>query len=118
VAAGSPITAVENIEDQIRWDKLGGEGCFAVRVIGDSMIEEGIHEGDLAIVEQREEVHNGELVVAYVGEDQDATVKRYYNHRDGVELRPANKAYKPLHVPHRNPFLRIAGRVIAILRRY
>lgn len=118
VAAGSPITAVENIEDQIRWDRLGGEGCFAVRVVGDSMIDEGIREGDLAIVQPREEVRNGELVVAYIGEDQEATAKRYYRHRDGIELRPANAEHEPMLFPHRDPHLRIAGRVTAVLRRY
>jgi repressor LexA len=118
VAAGSPITAVENIEDQIRWDKIGGEGCFAVRVVGDSMIEEGIYEGDLAIVQQRDEVRHGEVIVAYVGEDQEATVKRYYRHRDHIELRPANRDYKPLKIPHSDPHLRIGGRVVAVLRRY
>jgi len=118
VAAGSPITAVENIEDQIRWDRIGGEGSFAVRVIGDSMIDEGIHEQDLAIVQPSEEVRNGELVVAYIGEDQEVTVKRYYHHRDEIELRPANPAYRSLRFPHRDPHLRVAGRVVAILRRY
>jgi len=118
VAAGSPITAVENIEDHVRWDKLGGERCFAVRVVGDSMIEEGIHEGDLAIVEMRDEVASGELVVAYVGEEQEATVKRYFRHREGIELRPANPAYKPMRFTHKDLYLRIAGRVVAILRRY
>ncbi len=118
VAAGSPITAVENIEDRIRWDRLSGEGCFAVRVVGDSMIEEGIYEGDLAIVQSCEEVRNGELIVAYVGEDQEATVKRYHRHRDRIELVPANAAYKPMRFHRNDTHLRIAGQVIAVLRRY
>lgn len=118
VAAGSPITAVENIEDQIRWDQLGGEGCFAVRVVGDSMIDEGIYEKDLAVVQPREDVRNGELVVAYVGEDQEATVKRYYRRQGEIELRPANAAYEPLRFARNDPHLRIAGRVVTILRRY
>lgn len=118
VAAGTPITAVENIEDHIRWDRVGGEGTFAVRVVGDSMIEEGIHEGDLAIVQPCEEVASGELVVAYVGEEQEATVKRYHRHRDGIELRPANPAYEPMRFTLKNLHLRIGGKVVAILRRY
>lgn len=118
VAAGTPITAVENIEDQIRWDRLGGEGCFAVRVVGDSMIDDGIREGDLAIVRPHEEPRNGELVVAYIGEEQEATVKRYYRHRDEVELRPANVAHKPMRFRYGDRHIRIAGRVTAVLRRY
>ena len=118
VAAGTPITAVENIEDHVRWDQLGGEGCFAVRVVGDSMIEEGIHDGDLAVVRPGEDVANGDLAVAYIGEEQEATVKRYHRHRDGVELRPANAAYASMRFGLKDPHLRVAGRVVAILRRY
>jgi repressor LexA len=118
VAAGTPITAVENIEDHFRWDQLGGDGSFAVRVVGDSMIGEGIHEGDLAIVLPREEARNGELIVAYVGEEQEATVKRYFRHRDGIELRPANPAHTPMRFAPTDPNLRIGGRVVAVLRRY
>lgn len=118
VAAGSPITAVEHIEGHIRWDKVGGEGSFAVKVVGDSMIEDGIHEGDLAIVHPVRETGNGDLVVAYVGEDQEGTVKRYFRHKDQIELRPANPAYQPMRFGARDPHLRIAGKVIAILRHY
>lgn len=118
VAAGTPITAVENIEDHFRWDQLGGDGSFAVRVVGDSMTGEGIHEGDLAIVLPREEARNGELIVAYVGEEQEATVKRYFRHRDAIELRAANPAYAPMRFAPSDPSLRIGGRVVAVLRRY
>ena len=118
VAAGSPITAVENIEERIQWNHLGGEHCFAVRVTGNSMIDEGIHEGDLAIIEPREDVETGDLVVAYVGEDQEATVKRYHRNRDAIELRPANRSYRPMRFSASDPHLRIAGRVVAILRRF
>lgn len=118
VAAGMPITAVENIEDQIRWGELGGEGAFAVRVVGDSMIGDGIQEGDLAIVRPSEEADSGDLVVAYVGEEHEVTVKRYHQNREGVELRPSNPAYKPIQFSSKDPGLKIAGRVIAILRRY
>ncbi len=118
VAAGTPITAVENIEDHLRWDRIGGEGTFAVRVIGDSMIDEGIREGDLAVVEPCEEPSNGDLVVAYVGEEREATVKRYWRHRGQIELRPANPAYQPLRFGSIDLNLKMAGRVVAILRRY
>lgn len=118
VAAGSPITAVENIEGHVRWDRLGGEGSFAVKVVGDSMIDEGIHEGDLAIVRPTPEVANGDLIVAYVGEEQEATVKRYHRHREGIELRPANRAYQPLRFAVKDAHLRLAGKVVAILRRF
>lgn len=118
VAAGSPITAVENIEDHIRWDRLGGEGTFAVRVVGDSMIDEGIREGDVAVVRPTDQVAQGELVVAYVGDEQEATVKRYHRQRDWIELHSSNPRYAPMRFPSDDRNFRLAGKVLAILRRY
>jgi repressor LexA len=117
VAAGRPISAIENHEGQLAWDSLGGGGAFAVRVVGDSMIEEGILEGDFAIVQPAETAQNGDLVVAYLGEEQEVTVKRYYRRAGQVELRPANSEYRPIKVKPRDPNFRLAGRVVGIVRR-
>ncbi|MDM7914967.1 MAG: transcriptional repressor LexA [Candidatus Eisenbacteria bacterium] len=116
VAAGSPITAVENIEDHVRWEQLGGEGRFAVRVVGDSMIDDGIWDGDLVIVEPRDNFHSGDLVVAYVGDEHEATVKRFYPQSSEIELRPANAAYEPMRFDPSQ--VHLAGKVTAVLRRY
>jgi repressor LexA len=120
VAAGKPISAIEHQEGQLNWDTLAGSGghdTFAVRVVGDSMIDEGILEGDFAIVLPSEAARDGDLVVAYLGEEQDATVKRFYHRPAHVDLRPANQNFKPIKVDRNDPHFRLAGRVIGIVRR-
>jgi repressor LexA len=128
VAAGRPISAIEHLEGHLNWDSLAGTGgpeIFAVRVVGDSMIEEGILDGDLALVQPSETAHDGDLVVAYLGEEQEATVKRFHRRvgrfegrSDGqVELRPANRNYQPILVDRDDPSFRLAGRVVGIVRR-
>jgi repressor LexA len=69
-------------------------------------------------VHPSDEAASGDLVVAYVGEEQEVTVKRYHRTKEGIELRPSNPAYKPIRFSSKDPGLRIAGKVIAILRRY
>ena len=118
VAAGRPIAAIEHLEGQLEWDSLGPGGAFAVRVIGDSMTGEGILEGDYAVVQPGEEAQNGDLVVAYVGEDQEATVKRFHRGGGALELRPANPSYRPIRVLPSDPHFRLAGRVVGIVRRF
>jgi repressor LexA len=117
VAAGRPVSAIEHLEGHLSWDSLGSIGTFAVRVVGDSMIGEGIMEGDFAVVLPAETARSGELVVAYLGEDQEVTVKRFYKRARVIELRPANPKYQPIRVPSRDPYFRLAGRVVGIVRR-
>jgi repressor LexA len=118
VAAGQPISAIEHLEGHLNWESLGSQGRFAVRVQGDSMIEEGILDGDMVIVQPSETARNGDLVVAYLGEEQEATVKRFHQKSDHVELRPANPEYHPIHVPADDPDFRLAGRVVGMVRRF
>jgi len=103
VAAGRPISAIEHLEGQLEWETISTGGAFAVRVVGDSMIEEGIVEGDYAVVQPSEDAENGDLVVAYLGEEQEATVKRLHRSAGQVELRPANSNYRPIRVPPGDP---------------
>lgn len=120
VAAGKPISAIEHLEGHLNWETLAGSGAsetFAVRVVGDSMIDEGILEGDFAVVQPSVTARDGELVVAYLGEDQEATVKRFHRRGGAVELRPANKDYRPIRIPSGDPHFRLAGRVVGIVRR-
>lgn len=115
VAAGRPIEAVE-LPDQVDVPEgfLRGGECFALRVKGDSMIEEGIHDGDTILVRKQEVAENGQTVVTLV--DGEATVKKFYL-RDGVvELRPANAAMKPIVVDAEA--VRIRGIVIGLVRTY
>ena len=115
VQAGEPLAAEENFDGELRLEDLGTD-TFAVRVKGDSMIEAGIFEGDYVIVEPRETVHDGEMVVAVVGDDQSITVKYFHRTSDGVELRPANESYEPIRVAD-DPSFRLAGRVVGVLRK-
>jgi repressor LexA len=116
VAAGAPIEPVENPEPvEVPAALGGGPGeRYALRVRGDSMIDEQIRDGDLVIVEEREEARSGETVIALVDGDS-VTVKRF--RRDGaqVTLEPANPAMAPLVLPAER--VRIQGVVIGVLRR-
>lgn len=101
VAAGSPIEAIEHGDENIRvpTQMMGRPSdTYALRVRGDSMIEDQICDGDVVIVESRDEARNGETVVALVG-GQDATLKRFYRKGARVRLVPANSSMEPIEVP-------------------
>ena len=114
VAAGSPILAEENIEDYLEVpDVVGGEdGDYILRVRGESMKDAGILEGDFVVVRPTERAHDGEIVVALVGDDE-ATVKRFFREKDRVRLQPENKSMKPI----RTRDVRLLGRVVGVFRR-
>ncbi len=117
VAAGAPIEAVENPNDTISVPQefAQHDNTFCLRVRGESMIDEGIRDGDYIIVEGRQTASNGETVVALV--DGEATVKRFYRERDGsVRLQPANATMAPIIVSE--GALTIRGVVIGLMRRY
>jgi repressor LexA len=115
VAAGSPITAIENHEGRLAVDAslARGEGVFALRVKGDSMIGAGILNGDYAIVRAQATVRNGEIGLVLV-DDEEATIKRVFRRGAQVELRAENDAYPPLIVAAQR--VRIQGKVIGIQR--
>ena len=115
VAAGAPIEAVEVPETVTLPEELLGRGeTFALRVRGDSMIGEGILDGDLIVVESRPDAENGATVVALVRGE--ATVKKLYRERGRVRLVPANEKLAP--IVARPADVEIRGVVIAVLRRY
>lgn len=111
IAAGQPILAQENIETTIAVDapfsRING---YCLRVSGDSMIEDGILDGDIIIVDQNRRPASGDIVVALVGDD--ATVKRYFPHGERVELRPANAAMQPMILPA--SLVRLQGVVVGL----
>ncbi len=111
VAAGKPRLAVEDVEDvfPLPSDFISGDG-FMLRVIGDSMIEDGIHEGDLVVVRRQQTADNGETVVAMI--DNEATVKRFYKEKTRIRLQPANKRMKPMYFDN----VDIAGKVVGLVR--
>ena len=102
VAAGAPIDAIENAEPIIVPRFLLGrvrpERVYALRVTGDSMIDEHICDGDIALIENRTEARDGEIVVALI-EGTRATLKRLFRFGAEVELRPANSQLAPVRLP-------------------
>ncbi|MFC4809501.1 transcriptional repressor LexA [Paenibacillus sp. GCM10023250] len=113
VTAGVPITATENIEDYfpLPADKVGDDTVFILNVIGESMIEAGIHDGDYVIVRQQQNANNGDIVVAMTEEDE-ATVKTFYKEKDHIRLQPENATMEPIRL--RN--VSILGKVIGLFR--
>ncbi len=113
VTAGVPITAVENIEEQIALPQmlLGSGNHFALSVQGDSMIEAGILDGDVIVVRQQPSADNGDVVVAMI--DDEATVKAFYKESDHIRLQPRNETMDPIIVKD----CAILGRVVSLIRR-
>jgi repressor LexA len=118
VAAGQPMLADENFERTLSFDAslLPGSGVrFALKVRGDSMIDEGIHDGDVVICKQQQSPRNGDIVVATV--DGEATVKYFFQEDDRIRLQPANATMSPIFVGPDQETL-IQGVVVAVFRTY
>ena len=117
VAAGVPITSYENLEGTVSIDssffKRENEENFALKVKGDSMIEEGIFEGDLLVITPQKTANNYDIIVAMV--DGEATVKTYINKNKTITLLPANKNYSPIVIESKQDFS-IIGKVKGVLR--
>lgn len=112
VAAGLPITAVENLEGYVAYVPRQGENgeFFALKIKGDSMTGAGILDGDIVIVEKTPEVQNGEIAVAMI--DNEATVKTFFREKGHIRLQPQNPDYEPIIVKDAV----ILGRVLASMR--
>lgn len=120
IAAGTPILAEQNREDDLPIDPrlFGAEDAFAVRVRGDSMIEAHIRDGDLAILRPQEEAEDGQIVAVQIeGIEPEATLKILRRRNGTVELQPANAEYKPLvfHGAERSR-VTILGRLVGVIR--
>lgn len=114
VTAGQPITAIENVEEYFPLPERlapADEQVFMLEVMGDSMIEAGILDGDYVIVKQQQTANNGDIVVAMTEEDE-ATVKRFFKEKDFVRLQPENSSLSPIIL--RN--VSILGKVIGVYR--
>lgn len=115
VAAGTPILAVQNIEDTFPVpSKYVGKGTnYMLTVSGDSMIEAGILDGDLILVEQQNTARNGEIVVAMIeGMESEATVKTFYKEAGHIRLQPENSSMTPIIVND----VQILGKVKGVFR--
>jgi repressor LexA len=114
VAAGSPLLAEENVEDYVGVPETL-RGDFLLRIKGDSMVNVGILDRDIVVVERAQDARNGEIVVALAGDDEaadEATVKTFYREGDRVRLQPENDALEPIYASH----VKILGRVTGVFR--
>lgn len=119
VAAGQPILAVENVEDTVRVDRFfvgNHRGVFGLRIVGESMIDDGIFNGDYVFVKKTSTAARGDIVVAMI--DGEATVKRYFPEGDRIRFQPANDTMEPIYV-HQSEFrsVDIIGVVVGVYRR-
>ena len=115
VAAGAPIEAVDIPEAmEVPESLLAGGNNFALQVQGESMIDEGIRDGDVLIIRKQDRADNGQTVVAQI--EGEATIKKFYQRDGRVELRPANEELKPLVVPAEK--VEIIGVVVGLVRHY
>lgn len=112
VTAGVPILATQQIEDYIAISGVSGSNLFALHVKGDSMINAGIFDGDIVIVEQTPVAENGEIIVALINDE--ATVKRFYKEKGHFRLQPENDKYEPIIVDE----CAVLGRVKTLIRSY
>jgi repressor LexA len=118
IAAGVPLLAEQNYEGSVRMDASmlppGGK-VFGLVVTGDSMIEDGIFDGDTLFVRQREDARDGEIAVVMV--DGEATVKRLFREGDRVRLQPANSEMQPIFVDQKKGDVRVLGVAVGVFRK-
>ena len=107
-----PILAVQDIEGYIPFPQKEGKDLFALHVVGLSMRDAGILDGDYVVAERTPTADNGDIIVAMI--DDEATVKRLFWEKDRVRLQPENPDFEPIYSDHAS----VLGRVIAVLRYY
>jgi len=114
IAAGGPLLAEQNIEEYVPLP-ASTRGDFLLRVKGESMIDAGILDGDLVIVQRTQDARNGEIVVALAGDDEsadEATVKTFYREQGRIRLQPENASLEPIYAKH----VHLLGRVVGVFR--
>ncbi len=118
IAAGQPIDAIENPTDTITVSPdlvSTTKRCFVLQVRGDSMIDEGIFDGDFVVIQQQNTANNGDIVVALI-DGGFATLKSFFKEKNRVRLQPANKNMEPIYVSPDN--VQIQGKVTGVIRKY
>ncbi len=119
IAAGEPIEALENPLETVTVAPdlvVSNRRCYVLQVKGDSMIKEGIFNGDHVVIQQQETAKNGDIVVALLN-NEFATLKSFYREKNGkVRLQPANDAMDPIYEDSKN--IQIQGKVTGVIRRY
>ena len=117
IAAGTPIEAISNYGEYLDVPSsfLTSEDCYALYVEGDSMIDEGIFDGDTVIIDKKTNINNGDIIVALI-DNEEATLKKFRKKGDSIALEPANKNYKTqIYGPDR---IVIQGKMSGLIRRY
>jgi repressor LexA len=116
IAAGGPLLAEENVDEHLAVpEPLGRRADFLLRVKGESMVEAGILDGDVLVVQRAQDARNGEIVVALVGDAEnadEATVKTFYREGNRVRLQPENASMEPIYAD----FVQVIGRVTGVFR--
>ena len=117
VTAGTPITAVENVEEYYplpeHFTSTHNAQIFILNVVGDSMIEAGILDGDKVIVRSQSIAENGDIIVAMT-EDDEATVKRFYKEKNRYRLQPENSTLEPIYLDN----VTVLGKVVGLFRNF
>lgn len=115
ISAGKPIEAIQDNEtvDVPRSMLVRPSQSYALRVSGDSMIDEGIMDGDIVLVQNQQSVEDGEKAVAYMPERNEVTLKKIYKEKNRIKLVPANKTMKPFYETN----VQIQGKVVGVLRK-
>ncbi len=127
IAAGQPISLPDDIAHHIDEDDyiavpphlLGGYDeaeVFALTVRGDSMVDAMIQDGDIIILRRQNTADNGEMVAAWLPDDNETTLKHFYREADSIRLQPANASYQPLYVHPSN--CEIKGKVLSVMRSF
>ena len=116
IAAGKPIEAISGKDEINPSDLFGGSGRYVLEVRGESMIDIGIMDGDFVVIQQQENAHDGDIVVALV-EREEATLKRLFRLADGhIELRPENRSLQPMVYPAES--VQVQGKMVGLFRSY
>jgi repressor LexA len=114
VAAGAPLQAIP-MDERLDFKELfGNPSFFALRVQGQSMIENHIEDGDFVVIRKQESAHNGERVVAMI--DDEVTLKKYYREKNRIRLEPANETMGPIFVDEDDD-VRILGVLVGVVRK-
>jgi repressor LexA len=118
IAAGTPLLAVENLEGNLKIDRsiFKNANSFALRVKGDSMIDAGINDGDLVIINMQPVVEQNEIAAVLL--DDEVTLKYYRDNANAVTLTPANKKYKPMVIRRGTKEVRVLGKVAGLFRQF
>ena len=117
IAAGTPIEAISNYDEfiEVPSSYISSKECFALYVEGDSMIDEGIYDGDTVIINQHTDIKKGDIIVALIDKEE-ATLKKFRQKGDSIALEPANKHYKTqIYGPDR---ITIQGKMCTLIRKY